>query len=202
MLEQKGKKSDDEIIQGIRAHDRQTLTEVYRQMFPIVQSMVKADGGSKADAWDVFQETLGVIYDKLVSDKDKFTLTSSFTTFFFAVSKRIWYKQLRRMATNERFLQEKKGSIAQNDEEDTLDALIRDNIMINLVWRNIEKLQPICRQLLEATLNGFKAEEMLTIVNLSSAQSVYNKRRNCIEKLFKLIKTDPDYYILKDYEKL
>lgn len=200
MAEQKGKNSDEEIIRGIREHDRETLTELYRQLFPMVRILVKNLGGTQADAWDVFQETLGAIYDRIASEADSFKLNSSFTTFFFAVSKRVWYKHLRWRKVNDRFLQEETSNAVRNEDE-KMDELIRENIMLNLVRRNLEKLKPDCRNLLEATMQGLKAEELTVHARVSTAAAVYNKRRNCIEKLFNHIKNDPDYFILKDYEK-
>ncbi|HMM12579.1 MAG TPA: sigma-70 family RNA polymerase sigma factor [Bacteroidales bacterium] len=200
MTEQKGRNSDEEIIRGIREHNREILKDVYRQMFPLVQSLVKGDGGSHADAWDVFQETLGVIYDRIASDAEKFTLDSSFSTFFYAICKRIWHKQLRWRKTNSRFLSAEHKDVMQSHDY-VMEEQIRENIKFLLIQRNMEKLNPACRELLEATAMGLKAEQITGLAKLGSAQAVYNKRRKCIEKLFNLIKQDPDYFILKEYGK-
>ncbi len=200
MAERREKSSDEEIIQGIREHDRKILTEVYRQLFPMVESMVKIDGGSKADAWDVFQEAVGAIYNRLVTNAEQFSLESSFATFFYAVSKRIWQKHVRWRKAQSLFIRVERSRPIQYDEQ-KMDEQIRDSMMFNLFLRNIAKLKPVCRNLIEATIKGLKTEEMIALADLGSAQAVYNKRRSCIEKLFKLIKTDPDYFIFKDYEK-
>jgi DNA-directed RNA polymerase specialized sigma24 family protein len=200
MTERKERNSDAEIIQGIKEHDRKILTEIYNQLFPIVEVLVKLEGGSKAEAWDVFQEALSVIYSKIVASPDGFTLNSSFSTFFYAVCKRIWQKHLRWRSIHNRFVREAESN-ALVSEELIMDEEVKEALMINLFHRNIKKLKPACRKLIEATIKGLKTQKIISMVKLGSAQAVYNKRRQCIEKLFKLIHNDPDYLIFKDHEK-
>ncbi|MBK9292784.1 MAG: sigma-70 family RNA polymerase sigma factor [Bacteroidetes bacterium] len=200
MGEQKGKFSDDEILNGIRVHDRDVLEHLYKEVFPLVSSVLSDEGCTDDDVWDVFQETLGAIYSKLVAGDGPMKLNSSFTTFFVAVSKHVWHKHLRRMQADKRYHDEQR-SLMKTVELDQMEDHIRDSIRLRLMWRNFGKLKPECRQLIEGIAKGLGASELMNFSPLSSRQAFYNKRRICIERLIQLIKNDPDYFIFKDYEK-
>src|SRR5690606_10194176 len=70
----------------------------YRQYYPLVSKWIRARGGSEADAADIFQEAMVVLYGKACSDD--FELTCRIGTYLVAVSKRIWFKKLQLMQRN------------------------------------------------------------------------------------------------------
>lgn len=85
--------SDEEILEGIRTSDRKVLEYIYRRYFKVVRNFVIIKSGSEFAAWDVFQEGIYVLYDKI--QNSQLELTSTFQTFFVAICKHIWLNQLR-----------------------------------------------------------------------------------------------------------
>ena len=85
--------SDDDIIHKLRSGDTYVFKYCYPMVYPQVRSLIMKNGGNKQDAEDTFQETLIVFYRNVV--KEDFVLTSALSTYIYAISYRLWLKQLR-----------------------------------------------------------------------------------------------------------
>lgn len=85
--------SDQDILAKLRQGETQVFRYCYPRAFPQVKGMVLKNGGSQHDAEDVFQEALIVFYRNTL--KDDFELTSALATYLYAISYRLWLKQIR-----------------------------------------------------------------------------------------------------------
>jgi RNA polymerase sigma factor (sigma-70 family) len=193
------KYSSIEIIQGIRKHDRKVLDFVYKAYFPHVCKYVEERHGNKGDAWDVFQDAMGVVFDLVKREKNNFLQESSFKTFFIGICHNIWLKQLRNRKLNLIFNTAMVESMPEDDRE--IQSLIRSNILFRICQKHIAMLKPDCRMVIEMTANEEDGEKLAEMLHFESVQAAYNKRRTCIRKLLDLIKNDPEYKNLTDYEK-
>ena len=81
------------LLEGIAAEDQASVEQLYRQYYHMVQTMVLANGGSKDDAADLFQETAIVLYEKVRGGN--FELQCLLKTFIYAVAWRLWLKKLQ-----------------------------------------------------------------------------------------------------------
>lgn len=86
--------SDTEIIAGIAVGDNRIINKIYKYFFPSIAHMIVSNNGSNDEAKDVFQEAVMVLYDKIT--QQQFELNSKLSTFLYAVSRRLWLKQLSR----------------------------------------------------------------------------------------------------------
>lgn len=86
--------SDTEIIAGIADGDNRVINKIYKSFFPSIAHMIVNNNGTDEEAKDVFQEAVMVLYDKITHHK--FELNSKLSTFLYAVSRRLWLKQLSR----------------------------------------------------------------------------------------------------------
>lgn len=85
---------DAEIIRGIQDGNNLAVQKLYKLYYPTISKMIINNSGSAEEAQDIFQETVMVLYDKI--SKGNFELSSKLKTFLYAVSKRLWLKQLTR----------------------------------------------------------------------------------------------------------
>ena len=44
--------------------DREALERLYRDQFPVIRGLVRAQGGSESDAWDIFQDAVLMLFKK------------------------------------------------------------------------------------------------------------------------------------------
>lgn len=86
--------SDTEIIEGIAQGDNRYINKIYKAFYPSIAHMIVNNNGTDDEAKDIFQEAVMVLYDKIT--QQKFELNSKLSTFLYAVSRRLWLKQLSR----------------------------------------------------------------------------------------------------------
>lgn len=104
--------SDQEIIEGVSKGDSRAINRIYKSYFPSISRMIVNNNGSEDEAKDIFQEAVMVLYDKIT--QQKFELSSKLGTFLYAVSRRLWLKQLTR-----------KGSVASTADISDFEDLLR-----------------------------------------------------------------------------
>ncbi len=86
--------SDAEILELIRhGRDEPAFRALYAH-FPKVRRLVRANSGSGDDARDVFQDALIIFHRKVRSAE--LVLTSSISTYLYAVCRNLWREELRR----------------------------------------------------------------------------------------------------------
>lgn len=198
MSENEKKYSSLDILNGVSNHDREVLEFIYKSYFDVVKKFVLINSGDEQDAWDVFQDAIGVIYDK-ASDPG-FMITSTFQTFFITVCKFIWYKKLRRKKFEKTVIYSEKFSFDTLNQDEINDKY-RENAMFRLYRKYFSKLKSDCQKILLMTSEGEKTIHIAAQIQFHSTQAVYNKRRRCLKKLMSWIESDPEYENLNENEK-
>lgn len=88
--------SDQDIILGITNGDNRIISRIYKLYYPAIARMIINNNGSDEEAKDIFQESVMVLYNKVT--QKQFELNSKLSTFLYAVSRRLWLKQLTRQS--------------------------------------------------------------------------------------------------------
>src|SRR5512147_165298 len=89
-----GSFSDSDLINGLITQDQEILKEYYRRFYNGIRRFVISNSGNEADAQDLFQDALLVIFQK--SRKNNLVLTCSVGTYLYSVSRHLWLKELNR----------------------------------------------------------------------------------------------------------
>lgn len=176
------------LLEGLRKRDHKVLSEIYSQYYPVVLSYVVRNSGNESDAKDVFQESIIVIY-KLAEDKS-FTIKEDFGAFIMGVSKRIWYKHIRRKSIHDRYVDQSEQA---NVEEHPSDVEIENELEMALIRKHIVNLGEDCRKVLMWSAEGAKNKEIAGKLGYKSEKVIRSKKYKCKEALLKLIKQDPDF---------
>ena len=78
--------TDREVVLGILNNSEEALNKLYLGYFPMVLQFILNNSGDEADAKDVYQEAIIVLYDKIKSGK--FELSSKLKTYLYSVRDR------------------------------------------------------------------------------------------------------------------
>lgn len=78
--------------EALRNGRERTLTQLYKQTFPMVLHYVKRNSGTEQDAKDLFQDALIIFYEKAVSGR--LTLTASASTYLVSICRKRWLREL------------------------------------------------------------------------------------------------------------
>ena len=83
------------LLEGLAREDHAVVEQIYRQNYPIIQSLVINNNGTIDDAADVFQESMIVLFEK--AKQPDFELNCLIKTYLYSVARRLWLKRLQQM---------------------------------------------------------------------------------------------------------
>ncbi len=173
---------DQKVIALIRENKSEKAFAICYKDFPKIKRMIISYGGSVADAEDVFQEALIILYNKAI--EPSFQLTSKVGTYLYSVAKFIWKDELRK----------------QNKSNSSIEIELYDNHLNDLeeVYEKERKLKAIeavletisnkCKEIFQ--LFYFKKYSMIEIakqMSYSSERIARTKKYKCMEQAKKNI---------------
>jgi RNA polymerase sigma factor (sigma-70 family) len=179
---EKGSKKyrDKEILEGLRFSDSQVIEYVYQEFYPMIYKHIIANKGNKADARDIFQDGIMVLYKKSLSPD--FKLTAGIGTFLFSICKNLWLNKLNRQKSKEHLKEKLPEEV---DNQDFLNEA--NNERQHLLQRLFRKIGESCRNiLLKKYFENLKDIEIADELNLSGADYVKTQRYRCLKQLKKL----------------
>ena len=175
--------SDISIINGIRNQDDYILNWLYDNYLQIVKKHVLNNNGSDDDVSDVFQDTIIVLYNQIVSDT--LNLTTDLKGYFFGIARNVWSAQLRKKQRTV----ELEIDLPDEDENEEQS----DPVLERVVSRVFTKLKPDQQMILNLFSDGLSYDEIAVRMNLKN--EVYARRKKYLSKesLIELMKEDPEY---------
>ena len=175
------------LIEGIKNGDPEILKAFYKKNLPLVQHYILKNSGSPQDAEDVFQDAIILVYQKLESSD--FKLTSSLSTFVYAVAKNIWLTKLRRFKKidyNDDLIDETKELSPDLVNE------IEQNEQYYVFRKYFLLLSNACQKLLELFFEGQPMKVIAKKMELSEGYT-RKKKFECKNELLKMIEKDAAY---------
>lgn len=171
--------TDLSLINELQCNNKDAYEILYMRYFSVIASYIKQNRGNDEDAQDVFQEAIIVLFEK-VKHPD-FVLTSSLSTYLFAISKNIWLKHLR----NHKF-------VVTDQLDETLhnaELLVHGEEDVDLFekvdsWLN--KITKHCQQVLRALFfYNQSIETLMGIMGWKNRHTADNQKYKCIQQLKK-----------------
>lgn len=168
-------------LEALALGDRQATAQVYRQHSKVVIGWIVQNGGEAADAEDIFQEAMVVLYEKAQSKE--FRLSCKIGTYLFAVSKHLWYKKLH---------QNQRTSFTGEHAEDLVyeeDIISHEEREIHYEQLNLalEKLGEPCSSLLKAYYQHEKSmQQIADDFGYTNADNAKTQKYKCLNRLRKL----------------
>lgn len=183
--------STNQILEGIVSNDTRVLDHIYRSFFSVTLSFVKSQNGSKEDAFDIFQEAVVVILQRL--RKGNLELDCSFGTFLQSIVKVLWMHQrvdnLKRLAATGYQLD--RSNEGTDIDAELLNAVI-ENEKTNFVQRHFMHLSDGCQTLLQLYIENVSIREIADMMGVTEG-FVKKKKYECKQKLIKRIMADTGY---------
>jgi len=165
--------NDQKILLCFKNGQREKAFAKLYQLYPKIESIILSKGGQKQDALDVFQESLIILYRNL--EKSDFTLTSSFYTYLYSVSRFIWSD-----------MQKKELKIVSNQlngNEKTIIETIQEEEQFKLAEHAFFELGERCKELLQLFYHQRMSFKDISIVmGFSSEKIAKNQKYKYLSK--------------------
>lgn len=178
---------ETDFVEDFLAGDTETLKDIYRRYFPVVQKFVLKNSGTETDAKDVFQDALVFTFQKLKSDS--LSLNCSLTTYIFAVCRNMWMNTLRRRKKT--ILWDELPNSSDDVNQDILDQM-QEQSKLMLYHKSFLQLGDVCQELLRNFFLGKTMQEISSLLNFSVGYT-RKKKFECKKRLLELVEGNPLY---------
>ena len=178
--------TEQQLLQGLAAGRKDAAEQVYRQHYPTVMHWITGGGGDEADAADIFQEAMVVLFEK--AHNPDFQLSCKIGTYLFAISKHLWFKKLEK---------KKKAPVSLNEEagDENTDWAYEDDISVHeereLHYEQLdtalEQIGEPCRSLLKAFYHHDKSmQEIASDFGYTNPDNAKTQKYKCLTRLKKI----------------
>ena len=170
------------LLEGISAEDRNSVEQLYRQHYIMIQTMVLANAGTKDDAADLFQETVIVLYEKIKNGS--FELNCLLKTFLYSIARRLWLKKLQQQ---QRFISQPDNLEETVPVEDEIENHLKLQNDFFIMENAMNKVGEPCKSLLQAYYLQKKHMNVIAQeFGYTNADNAKTQKYKCLVRLKKL----------------
>ena len=87
--------SDEVLISSLAEGDSKAIGQIYSSYYPAIEKMVFKMNGSVDDAFDIFQDSVTILYEK--AKANNLQLSCKLSTYLIAIAKHLWLKKLSKL---------------------------------------------------------------------------------------------------------
>ena len=179
--------TDQDLLKELAIGERSATEKIYVDNYPIITKWIMTNGGAEADAADIYQEAMIVLYEK--AQNEEFRLACKIGTYLFAISKNLWYKKIQKLQKQPGFLPEDAGASENNDwaYEDDINAHQERELHYEQLGSALDQLGEPCRSLLKAFYQHDKnMQEIAADFGYTNPDNAKTQKYKCLNRLRKL----------------
>ncbi|MEM6348084.1 MAG: sigma-70 family RNA polymerase sigma factor [Bacteroidota bacterium] len=178
----------EDIKQGGKALDMR-LKELYLNpsLWEKIWGFVRARGGEKEDAEDIFQDGIRVLI--LNIRKDKYSFTGSVEQYLLGICRNLWFGRFREKE-KQALIREREAEAGKGWEIDPEQSLISEEQKAQLEAL-LAQLPAACREVLELWQMGYSMKEIAAKVGYKSEGVARKKKHQCMAKLITFLAEKP-----------
>ncbi len=182
--------SDEALAEAIKEKRNldQAINHLYQEHAAVTRSFIMGKGGSEQDAEDIFQETVIAFIDTV--RKGKFRFESGIRTFLIAISKNLWFNELRKRQRAEN--RERMFETGRDPEDPDVSEAIVDRELNQQLQKLLAGLGDSCRKILTLFYyENLSMKEIVAHLHYENEQVVRNKKYKCLQQLTGMLKENP-----------
>ncbi len=178
----KSELTEQELLMGVAKNDQKAIELIYKNNFPVIQSLILSNNGSYDDARDIFQEAMIVLYEN--AKTESFVLTCQIKTYVYSICKRLWLKKLQ---YNNRFTTHVESLEETVPVEEDIENQERRNTDFVIMEKALGNLGEPCRGLLEAYYLQKKSMQAIAhSFGYTNAENAKTQKYKCLMRLKKI----------------
>ncbi|MGI9191349.1 MAG: RNA polymerase sigma factor [Chitinophagaceae bacterium] len=181
---------DDVLIRSLASGQSDALQYIYKTIYPTVEKMVFKMNGGTDEAYDIFQDTITIVYEK--ARRGNLTLSCRFSTYVVAIAKHLWLKN--RSGKKKNPISVPFEAIEQHLPlaEITQDFQQMEN-NVALLSRCFQEIGEPCASLLKAFYLQNKTMQAITEeFGYTNADNAKTQKYKCLNRLRKLFFQEQD----------
>lgn len=168
---------DESVISLIQQGKHSNALDHLYKGFPTIEKFILKNGGSKEDAADLFQESLVIFCQNVLSGKFEYG-ASTINTYIFSICKYKWKDELKRL---------NKHIQADFDTPIDIEADLQEHLLLEQRFNTMEQvlhhIGTHCSKLLKLFYIEKKSmAEIADVMQYASIGSAKNQKYKCLEK--------------------
>jgi len=174
--------SDYQLLEGLAAHSNEALEHLYAVYYPMALNLVVTNCGFDADAKDIFQEAVIVLYEK--SRAEGFELRCKLRTYLYSVCRHLWLKRLQQRGRQTELYGELETAVDLSADLEVHG--LRDEQFEHMA-NAMGQLGEPCRTILEDYyLNRLSMQDIVEKFGYTNSENAKNQKYKCLMRLKKL----------------
>jgi len=165
--------SNQKIVSLFKTGQRDKAFRELYKLYPRIEKLILSKGGTKADANDVFQESLIILNRNL--EKSDFKLTASFYTYLYSVSRFVWKDMQKQFSKQELY-------DLKPDEVSVFHSVLEEQ-KYQFAEQAFRELGERCQQLLQRFyLKKMSFKDIAEVMQFKSEKIAKNQKYKCLQK--------------------
>jgi RNA polymerase sigma factor (sigma-70 family) len=174
--------TEEELLSALRSGNGQALGSLYKTYFPMVLHFITQNSGTEAEAKDIYQEAVIVLYEHV--QEEEFVLSCKIKTYLYSVCRRLWLKKLAQKSRYVGKIEDFESFIPFT--KDDADAEEKDE-QFKAMQVSMGELGEPCRTILEDFfIHGFSMQQITDKMGYTNADNAKNQKYKCLMRLKKL----------------
>lgn len=178
--------SDNEIIEGLRNRQSNVVRYLSERYLPMIRLMVFQNGGSAEDSYDIFQDGLIILLEKI--DNGDFVLTCKFKTYLYCVCENLWKSVLDKRSAASKYFLRKEDEESEKDINEVIDYKMYEEIFRDV----FQTLDPASRNILNMYWQDIPPQEIAEKLGFTYGY-VRKKKCEAQNELTEKVKKHPAY---------
>ncbi len=183
MNDDTSKQSLDRFIDALLKNNSVVISEIYSRFFPKALRFILQNHGTRAQAKDIFQESLMYI---IIGVKERNLKIDNFEAYVFTICKNMWRREIEKQ--KKRVI--KDGLYTLEDKETNFASFMIEQERLELYHEKFSLLSDNCREILSLFFNDVSYEDIVLELSYATINTARQRIFKCKSKLIKLIKSD------------
>lgn len=174
--------NDEQIVKAIKAGDRSVLAYMYERNWGVISQFIVKNSGTIEQAQDIYQEAIIACFQNI--RKEGFELTSKLSTYIFAISKRLWYKELQKnsFVYTDTLISEYSDQLSKEERS----QIEEREKQLDIMDQSLLKLGANCQKLIKDFYIEKKSmQEIALELGYTNADNAKNQKYKCMQRLKK-----------------
>jgi len=184
-------KDDQTLIAAIKNREHSAFKYLYQNCTGQIKNFVRTNGGQEADAEEVEQNVIILMYEKIVANQFTLNEGTKLSTYMFAVGKNMWYKKINKKSDT--FNIDTLIEMGEDDDFSDIINIVDENekIVVDALMHSDQD----CKKIL--TMYYYENKSMREISeNMGSIteDNLRKRKYKCIQKLKKVVLDKINYH--------
>ncbi len=184
-----------EVLKEIAEAKSETLEMIYRNCYLPVQRLVINNSGTYADAEDIFQDTVTIVFRRARHDELQLFSDTNICTLLYAIARKLWLQKLTYLKREIAVGQEIEGVFEMPQAiENEIAGL--ESMKQRICQKHFLQMTEKCRLLMKLFMKGLKMKEIAEIMDFETEDQAKTTKYRCKKDLANRILNDKEYKAL------